>query len=79
MKWIEEKMKLLGVTSNPNYKIAFHVDSLAMIRVDSPGYGVVDVSIVTSIHWKYILSDYKIRSVNSFLSKNIFSMNEWIL
>lgn len=44
MKWIEEKMKLLGVTNNPNYKIAFHLDSLAMISVHSAKYGVMDVS-----------------------------------
>lgn len=44
MKWIEEKMKLLGVVSNPNYKIAFYLDSLAMISVHTPKYGVMDVS-----------------------------------
>lgn len=44
MKWIQEKMRLLGVDSNPNYKIAFYVDSLAMTRVDDHNYGVVYVS-----------------------------------
>lgn len=44
MKWIEEKMKLLGVNNNPNYKIAFYLDSLAMISVHTPKYGVMDVS-----------------------------------
>lgn len=43
MKWIEEKMKLLGVSTNPNYKILFYLDSLAMISVHTPKYGVVDV------------------------------------
>jgi hypothetical protein len=33
MKWIEEKMKLLGVTSNENYKITAMFDYLAMISV----------------------------------------------
>lgn len=47
MKWIEEKMKLLGVTSNPNYKIAFYLDSLAMISVHTPKYGVMDVSCIS--------------------------------
>lgn len=44
MKWIEEKMKLLGVSSHPDYKIMFYLDSLAMISVHTPKYGVIDVS-----------------------------------
>lgn len=44
MKWIQEKMKLLGVASSPHFKIVFYIDSLAMIRVEAPGYGVVEVS-----------------------------------
>lgn len=43
MKWIEEKMKLLGVSSHPDYKIMFYLDSLAMISVHTPKYGVMDV------------------------------------
>ncbi|CAH1155357.1 unnamed protein product [Phaedon cochleariae] len=43
MKWIEEKMKLLGVVSNPNYKIACYLDYLAMISVHIPKYGVIEV------------------------------------
>lgn len=43
MKWIEEKMKLLGVATNPNYKIAFYVDYLAMISVHVPKHGLLDV------------------------------------
>ena len=53
MKWINEKMKLLGVTNNPNYKIAFHLDSLAMISVHTPKYGVVDVKPLGVIWGKY--------------------------
>ncbi|XP_014220059.1 ubiquitin-like domain-containing CTD phosphatase 1 [Copidosoma floridanum] len=53
MKWINEKMRLLGVTNNPNYKIAFHVDSLAMISVHTPKYGVVDVKPLGVIWGKY--------------------------
>lgn len=45
MKWIEEKMKLLGVSTSPNYKIAFYLDSLAMISVHTPKYGLLDVGI----------------------------------
>uniref|UniRef100_A0A673A118 Ubiquitin-like domain-containing CTD phosphatase 1 n=1 Tax=Sphaeramia orbicularis TaxID=375764 RepID=A0A673A118_9TELE len=33
MKWIDAKMKELGVTDNPNYKITFMLDSAAMITV----------------------------------------------
>uniref|UniRef100_H2Z0J7 FCP1 homology domain-containing protein n=1 Tax=Ciona savignyi TaxID=51511 RepID=H2Z0J7_CIOSA len=46
MKWIEVKMKELGVTSNPNYKIAFFMDHGAMITVHTPSYGVIDVRII---------------------------------
>ena len=44
MKWIEEKMKLLGVSTHPDYKIAFYLDSLAMITVETQKYGVIEVS-----------------------------------
>ena len=43
MKWIEEKMKVLGVTNNPNYKIMFYLDHLAMISVHTTKYGLVNV------------------------------------
>jgi len=53
MKWIEEKMKLLGCTTNPNYKLAFYVDSRAMISVHSPKYGLLDVKPLGVIWGKY--------------------------
>jgi len=43
MRWIEEKMRLLGVASNDNYKVMFYLDSTAMISVHVPERGVVDV------------------------------------
>ena len=43
MKWIEAKMQELGVFSNTNYKLAFMMDSLAMITVHTPKYGIVEV------------------------------------
>lgn len=43
MKWIEEKMKLLGVSTHSDYKIMFYLDYLAMISVHTPKYGVMDV------------------------------------
>ncbi|KAJ8952778.1 hypothetical protein NQ318_008095 [Aromia moschata] len=53
MKWIEEKMKLLGVHDHPNYKIAFYLDSLAMISVHTPKYGVMDVKPLGVIWGKF--------------------------
>ena len=44
MKWIEEKMKLLGVSTHQSYKIMFYLDSLAMISVHTPKYGVIEVT-----------------------------------
>ncbi|XP_078406662.1 ubiquitin-like domain-containing CTD phosphatase 1 isoform X2 [Cetorhinus maximus] len=43
MKWIEVKMKELGVTTHANYKITFMLDSAAMITVHTPKRGVVEV------------------------------------
>lgn len=45
MKWIEVKMRELGVTQNPAYKITFFLDSSAMISVDTQKYGVVNVGL----------------------------------
>lgn len=44
MKWIEEKMRLLGVSSHSDYKIMFYLDYLAMITVHTMKYGTIDVS-----------------------------------
>ena len=46
MKWIKAKMRELGVESNPNYKITFYMDSLAMITVHTQKYGVVQVNLL---------------------------------
>jgi ubiquitin-like domain-containing CTD phosphatase 1 len=45
MKWIEVKMRQLGVTTNPDYKITFMMDSSAMIALHTHEYGFLDVSI----------------------------------
>lgn len=45
MKWIVEKMKLLGVSNHPDYKIAFYLDSLAMITIETQKYGVIEVCV----------------------------------
>ena len=46
MKWIEEKMKLLGCDRHPGYKLAFYLDSRAMISIHTEKYGVIEVSKV---------------------------------
>ncbi|XP_066141313.1 ubiquitin-like domain-containing CTD phosphatase 1 isoform X1 [Euwallacea fornicatus] len=53
MKWIIEKMKLLGVDRHPDYKIAFYLDSLAMISVHIPKYGIIDVKPLGVIWGKF--------------------------
>ncbi|KAE8738727.1 hypothetical protein FOCC_FOCC015773 [Frankliniella occidentalis] len=53
MKWIEEKMKLLGVASNTAYKITFYMDYLAMITVHTSKYGTVNVKPLGVIWGKY--------------------------
>ncbi|XP_032240517.2 ubiquitin-like domain-containing CTD phosphatase 1 [Nematostella vectensis] len=53
MKWIDAKMKELGVTDNPNYKICFHLDSSAMITVQAPKYGVIETKPLGVIWGKF--------------------------
>lgn len=44
MKWIEVKMRELGVANNPNYKILCYLDSAAMIEIYTQDYGMLRVS-----------------------------------
>lgn len=53
MRWITEKMLLLNVQSNPNYKITFYLCSSAMISVYHRDLGVVDVKPLGVIWGKY--------------------------
>ncbi|XP_015597136.1 ubiquitin-like domain-containing CTD phosphatase 1 [Cephus cinctus] len=53
MRWINEKMKRLGVSNHPEYKIAFHLDCLAMISVCTPKYGIAHVKPLGIIWGKY--------------------------
>ncbi|CAG0887336.1 unnamed protein product [Cyprideis torosa] len=53
MKWIEEKMKVLGVATHPNYKVAFYLDDLAMISVHIDGKGIVNVKPLRVIWDKF--------------------------
>ncbi|XP_014353448.1 ubiquitin-like domain-containing CTD phosphatase 1 isoform X2 [Latimeria chalumnae] len=50
MKWIEAKMKELGVSTNPNYKISFMLDSAAMITVHTPKRGLVEIRPFMKAH-----------------------------
>uniref|UniRef100_UPI00358E3DA6 ubiquitin-like domain-containing CTD phosphatase 1 n=1 Tax=Myxine glutinosa TaxID=7769 RepID=UPI00358E3DA6 len=53
MKWIETKMKEIGVTTNPNYKVTFMLDSAAMITVFTAKYGIVEVKPLGVIWGKF--------------------------
>lgn len=53
MKWVEAKMKELSVLGNPNYKIMFMMDSLAMITVDHPKYGVIETKPLGVVWGKF--------------------------
>lgn len=39
MKWVEVKMKELGVLGNPDYKLTFMLDHLAMLSVSHDQHG----------------------------------------
>lgn len=53
MKWIVEKMKLLGVQNNEKYKISFYLDYNAMISIHHSTKGVVDVKPLGLIWQKF--------------------------
>jgi len=74
MVWIEEKMKLLGCTVNPNYKLSFYLDSRAMISISTQKYGLCDVKPLGVIWGKY--EQYSARNTIMFddLRRN-FMMN----
>lgn len=42
MKWVEVKMKELGVSNHPDYKITFMLDHSAMVTVHTEKHGVFD-------------------------------------
>ncbi|KAK7063089.1 Ubiquitin-like domain-containing CTD phosphatase 1 [Halocaridina rubra] len=74
MKWIEEKMKLLGVSSHPDYKIAFYMDSYAMITVETQKYGVIEVKPLGVVWGKYDYYSHKNTIMFDDLRRN-FLMN----
>eukprot|EP00069_Balaena_mysticetus_P009598 bmy_06459T0 len=71
MKWIEAKMKELGVSTNANYKITFMLDSAAMITVHTPRRGLIDKD------WRNI-SEYLVAffGTNWIIVSNITSLIE---
>ena len=53
MRYIEAKMDELKVSSNPNYKVVFYLDSGAMISVESQRYGLLNVKPLAVIWGKF--------------------------
>lgn len=53
MRWIDVKMRELGVLDNPNYKVCFFMDHGAMITVHTPKYGVVDTKPLGVVWGKF--------------------------
>jgi len=53
MKWIEEKMKVLGCDTHPGYKLSFYLDSRAMISIQADKYGVIEVKPLGVIWGKF--------------------------
>lgn len=53
MRYIVAKMDELRVSSNPNYKILFYLDSGAMISVESQKYGSLNVKPLAVIWGKF--------------------------
>jgi len=74
MLWIEEKMKILGCTTNPNYKLGFYLDSRAMISISTPHYGLIDVKPLGVIWGKFPQYSTKNTIMFDDLRRN-FSMN----
>ena len=48
MKWVEVKMRELGVTTHPDYKVAFMLDHRAMITVQTQRYGEPSILILNN-------------------------------
>lgn len=53
MEWINKKMKVLGVSNNPYYKIACHLDANFMINVQTSKYGTITAKPLAVIWGKY--------------------------
>ena len=67
MRWIKLKMDELGVTGNLDYKLAFMVDSKAMISVHAEPYGVIEVKPLG-----YIWKNFKQASYSNYAKKSFY-------
>jgi len=67
-------MKLLGCNNNPNYKLAFYLDSRAMISVQTEKYGLVDVKPLGVVWGKFEMYNKKNTIMFDDLRRN-FLMN----
>lgn len=65
MRYIEAKMNELRVSTNPNYKILFYLDSGAMISVESQKYGSLNVKPLAVI-WGKFPGKYNFRNTIMF-------------
>ncbi|CAK9808187.1 Ubiquitin-like domain-containing CTD phosphatase 1 [Anthophora quadrimaculata] len=74
MKWINEKMRVLGVSNNSYYKIACHLDSNAMITVITSRYGAITAKPLAIIWGKYRQFSAKNTIMFDDISRN-FIMN----
>ncbi len=66
MKWVEVKMKELGVLSHPDYRITALIDHLAMITVQSHSHGVFDCKPLAVIWGKF--PEVRVVKVSTFLT-----------
>ncbi|GER42897.1 ubiquitin-like domain-containing CTD phosphatase [Striga asiatica] len=75
MRWVETKMKELGVLTNPNYKITALLDHSAMISVHSDTHGVINCKPLGMI-WAHFPEYYSAKNTIMFddLRRN-FVMN----
>lgn len=53
MKWIEAKLQELSLENSDKFKISFVLDSGAMITIDSPKYGVIEVKPLGVVWGQY--------------------------
>jgi len=61
-KWVEVKMKELGVLSHPEYKVTCMLDHSAMVTVSMERYGVFDCKPLAFLWWVEIASHSLLRN-----------------
>nr|CAG4645689.1 EOG090X0A5K [Lynceus sp. MCZ IZ 141354] len=78
MKWIEEKMKLLGVASNPNYKIVFYFDSLIWGKF-SEHYSAKNTIIIDDLRRNFLLNPNSGLKIRPFKHAHLNRSNDRVL